>query len=51
MPEEGTARGKSEIVGEWAIRDKHGKIKEQGVDLPTQDEREGEEDEAEETGK
>jgi len=37
-----TIKGKSAIVGEWIIRDKHGNIKDQGIDLPTpQEEKEG----------
>ena len=42
--EEGGIKGKSAIVGEWVIRDKHGNIKEQGTDTPTQEEGEGEEE-------
>ena len=45
MSEEGTARGKSEIVGEWVIRDKDGKVKERGIDRPTHEEGGGGEEE------
>jgi len=34
--EGGITKGKGEISGDWIIRDKHGKIKEQGTDSPTQ---------------
>lgn len=36
--EEGITKGKSQIVGEWVIRDKDGNIKAQGTDSPTEEE-------------
>ena len=34
---EASVKGKSAIAGEWVIRDKHGNIKEQGTDSPTEE--------------